>query len=209
MAEFDLGGYKERQPAPGVNRTNFSIRTPPQGISFGRFGGNTPLFNVTGDYGKSTAEVTPGAMGIPQEVIDRFRLQNQEQKSTSYNVGIRTMFPDGVVPDFMDKVLRPKSVNASFGRSESEFRDVRGDTFASSDRRRGIGAQGQVLRGMFGNNAPTVTGQYFEPNRSDRSFSGSVDIPMGRGDVSLYGSRRMNEGRPNDTSFGVRGKFSF
>ena len=53
MAEFDLGGYKERQPAPGVNTTNF--------------------------------------------------------------VGIRTMFPDGVVPDFMDKVLRP----------ESEFRSDR------------------------------------------------------------------------------------
>jgi len=209
MAEFDLGGYKERQPAPGVNTTNFSIRTPPQGISFGRFGGNTPLFNVTGDYDRSTAEVTPQAMGIPQEAIEHFRLKNQEQKSTSYNVGISAMFPDGVVPDFMDRVLRPKSVNARFGRSKSEFRDVRGDTVTNSDRRRGIGGQWQVLRAMFGDNAPTAGVQYFEPNRSDRSFSGSVDIPMGRGDVSLYGSRSMNKGRPNDTSFGVRGKFSF
>lgn len=93
MAEFDLGGYKERQPAPGVNTTNF--------------------------------------------------------------VGIRTMFPDGVVPDFMDKVLRP----------ESEFR---------SDRSRGIGAQGQVLRSMFGNNAARAALR--KRAEEDRLFRKSIEF---------------------------------
>jgi len=203
---LQLGGYSANRQG-GAETSKFYLRTPDRGIPLG------DSVSVTGNYDRSTAEVTPQAMGIPQEAIEYFRLKNQEQKSTRYNVGIRAMFPDGVVPDFIDRVLRPESANVSFGQSESEFQNVVGDTFTDSDRRRGIGAQGQILRGMFGDNAPTVTGQYFEPNRSDRSFSGSVDIPMGNvlsgGNVSLYGSRGINEGRPNDTTFGVQGKVNF
>ena len=203
---LQLGGYSANRQG-GAETSKFYLRTPDRGIPLG------DSVSVTGNYDRSTAEVTPQAMGIPQEAIEYFRLKYQEQKSTSYNVGIRAMFPDGVVPDFMDKVLRPKSANVNYGRSESTFQNVLGNTFTNSDRSRGIGAQGQILRGMFGDNAPTVTGQYFEPNRSDKSFSGSVDIPMGNvlsgGNVSLYGSQNINEERPKDTSFGVRGKFNF
>lgn len=198
---MSLGGYSANQPAIGVNTTNFNVRTPDQGISFGRFGGDTPILNATGNYGASTTEVTPGALGIPQEAIDYFRLENQKQKSTSYNIGIRSMFPDGVVPDFIDRVLRPKSVNASFGQSESTFQNVQGDTFTNSDRRRGIGGQGQVLRAMFGNNAPTVGVQYFEPNKYDKQISGNVNIPVGEGNLDLSAKREMNEGRDNSGSF--------
>ena len=121
------------------------------------------------------------------------------------------MFPDGVVPDFMDRILRPNSANVSYGKSESTFQNVQGGTFTNSDRSRGIGGQGQVLRGMFGNSAPTVRVQYTEPSKKDKSYSGSMNIPipMGRGNVSLYGSRGINEGRPNDTTFGVQGKVNF
>jgi hypothetical protein len=200
-----LGSFKAYEGAPGVTGSNFNVRTPDGGISLG------DALTLTGNYGRSTEEVTPESMGIPQEVINRFRLQNQEQKSTSYNVGIRAMFPDGVVPDFMDKILRPNSANVSYGQSESTFQNVQGGTFTNSDRSRGIGGQGQVLRGMFGNSAPTVRVQYTEPNKNDKSYSGSMNIPipMGRGNVSLYGSRGINEGRPNDTTFGVQGKVNF
>ena len=209
---MDLGGYRKNNSSEGVGTTNLSFRTPPQGVSFGRFGGDTPLFNVRGDVNRDASEVTPQSMGIPPEIVDRFRLQNQQQKSNTYNVGISAnlsaMFPNGV-PGFIGKVLRPESANVSFGQSESEFKNVAGDTFTSSNRSRGIGGQGRVLLGMFGNNAPTVGVQYFEPNKSDRSYSGSINIPMDRGNVSLYGSRSRNEGRPNDTTFGVRGKINF
>jgi len=198
---MSLGGYSANQPAIGVNTTNFNVRTPDQGISFGRFGGDTPILNATGNYGASTTEVTPGALGIPQEAIDYFRLENQKQKSTSYNIGIRSMFPDGVVPDFIDRVLRPKSVNASFGQSESTFQNVQGDTFTNSDRRRGIGGQGQVLRAMFENNAPTVGVQYFEPNKYDKQISGNVNIPVGEGNLDLSAKKYINEGRDNSESF--------
>ena len=198
-----LASFKASEGAPGVTGSNFNFRTPDGGIPLG------DALTLTGNYGRSTEEVTPGAMGIPQEVIDRFRLQNQKQKSTSYNVGIRAMFPDGVVPDFMDRILRPKSANVSYGQSGSTFQNVQGDTFTNSDRGRGIGGQGQVLRGMFGNSAPTVRVQYTEPNKNDKSYSGSMNIPMGRGNLSLYGSRGINEGRPNDTTFGVQGKVNF
>lgn len=193
-----LGGYGENQPAPGVDTSNFFIRTPPQGIPLG------DVAVLSGDFGRSTSEVSPGALGIPQEAIDYFRLQNQKQEQSSFNVGIKALFPDGVVPDFMDKVLRPKSASVSYGRSEFSSRNVDGSAFEASDRRRGIGGQGQILRGMFADNAPTVGVQYNEPNKFDRSWSGSVNIPMDRGNVSLYGSRGINEGRPNDTAFGAR-----
>tara|TARA_R110000824_G_C14999480_1_gene656067 strand:- start:49 stop:774 length:726 start_codon:yes stop_codon:yes gene_type:complete len=196
-----LGGYGENQPAPGVNTTNFSVRTPDQGISFGRFGGETPLLNFTGNYGASTTEVTPGSMGIPQEAIDYFRYQNQKKEQSSFNVGIKALFPDGVVPAFMDRVLRPKSASVSYGRSESSFRNIVGDTSTNSDRRRGIGGQGQVLRGMFEDNAPTFGVQYFEPNKFDREVSGNVSVPLGEGNLNLSLKKYINEGRDNENSF--------
>ena len=198
---MSLGGYSANQPAIGVNTTNFNVRTPDQGISFGRFGGDTPILNATGNYGASTTEVTPGALGIPQEAIDYFRLENQKQKSTSYNIGIRSMFPDGVVPDFIDRVLRPKSVNASFGQSESTFQNVQGDTFTNSDRSRGIGGQGQILRGMFRNDAPIVGFQYDEPNKFDKQISGNVNFPVGKGNIDLSAVKYINENRDNSESF--------
>ena len=105
-------------------------------------------------------------------------------------------------------MLLPKSANVNYGQRKSTFQNVQGDTFTNSDRRRGIGGQGQILRGMFGKNAPTVGVQFDETNNSNR-FSGSMNIPMDRGNVSLYGSRGINEGGPNDTTVGIRGKISF
>ena len=212
---MQLGGYSANQ-RPSADTSNFYLRTPEQGFSLrtspATFGeGNQPAtgsspspeerLNFTGNYGRSTSEVTPQAKGIPQEAIDYFRLKNQEEKSTSYNVGIRAMFPDGVVPDFIDRVLRPKSANASFGQSESTFQNVQGDTFTDSDRRRGIGGQGQILRGMFGDNAPTVGGQYFEPNKFDKQISGNVNIPVRKGNLNLSAAKFINEGRGNSESY--------
>ena len=212
---MQLGGYSANQ-RPSVDTSNFYLRTPEQGFSLrtspATFGeGNQPAtgsspspeerLNFTGNYGRSTSEVTPQAKGIPQEAIDYFRLKNQEEKSTSYNVGIRAMFPDGVVPDFIDRVLRPKSANASFGQSESTFQNVQGDTFTNSDRRRGIGGQGQILRGMFRDNAPTVGGQYFEPNKFDKQISGNVNIPVRKGNLNLSAAKLINEGRGNSESY--------
>ena len=211
-----LGGSSTNQPRLGVDTSNFYLRTPEQGFSLRTspatfVEGKQPStgssrlpeerLNLTGNYGRSTSEVTPEALSIPQETIDRFRFQNQEKKSTSYNVGIRAMFPDGVVPDFMDRVLRPKSANVSFGQTESESRYVQGDTSTSSDRSRGIGGQGQVLRAMFGDNAPTVGFQYYEPKKFDKQISGNVNIPVGKGNLDFSAARNINEGRDNSESF--------
>ena len=197
---LQLGGYSANRQG-GAETSKFYLRTPEQGIDFGSFGGDKNLLNLTGNYGSSTSEVTPEALGIPQEAIDYFRLKNQEEKSTSYNVGIRAMFPDGVVPDFMDKVLRPKSANASFGQSESTFQNVQGDTFTNSDRSRGIGGQGQILRGMFRNDAPIVGFQYDEPNKFDKQISGNVNFPVGKGNIDLSAVKYINENRDNSESF--------
>jgi len=213
---MQLGGYSANQ-RPSADTSNFYLRTPEQGFSLrtspATFGeGNQPAtgsspspeerLNFTGNYGRSTSEVTPQAMGIPQEAIDYFRLKNQEEKSTSYNVGIRAMFPDGVVPDFIDRVLRPKSANASFGQSEYEKQNTQGHIVdRRSDRRRGIGGQGQVLRSMFENDAPTVGVQYYEPNKFDRQISGNVNVPVGEGNLDLSAAKYINEGRDNSESY--------
>mgnify|MGYP003676753505 FL=1 len=191
-----LASFKASEGAPGVTGSNFNFRTPDGGISLG------DALTLTGNYGRSTEEVTPGDMGIPQEVIDRFRLQNQKQKSTSYNVGIRAMFPDGVVPDFMDRILRPNSANVSYGQSDFEKRNTQGDIAESnSNITRGIGGQGQILRGMFGENAPTVGVQYLEPNRNDKNISANMNFSLGDGIINLEAARAINEGRDNQNSF--------
>jgi|TARA_R110001599_G_scaffold107367_2_gene269599 hypothetical protein len=192
-------GSEEDQPVPvpefGVNRTNFNIGTLPQGISGG------PYLNLTGNYNRSTVEKTPESMGIPQEAIDHFRLKNEEQKSSSYNVAVRAMFPDGMVPDFIDRVLRPKSVNVNYGQFNSTTETMTGDKFEASNISRGIGGQGQVLRGMFGENAPTVGLQFDQPNRYDKRFSGNMNIPVGDGSITLEAAREINKMRDNATSF--------
>jgi len=197
MAEQRLGGYQSNQSVPGVDASQFSVRTPEGGIPVG------DAFRLSGDYGQSSVEVTPQAMGIPQEAIDFFRLQNQRQESKAYNVGITAFFPPGAVPEFMENVLRPTQARASFGQTRQSFSDITGREQATSDRRRGIGGQAVLFGG------PTVDVQYEEPNKFDRRFEGSVAIPMERGILSLYGSRALNQGRPDDSSVGVRGKFSF
>tara|TARA_R110002124_G_scaffold71656_1_gene191819 strand:- start:290 stop:883 length:594 start_codon:yes stop_codon:yes gene_type:complete len=197
MAEQNLGGYQRDQSVPGVDARRFSVRTPQEGIPVG------DILRLSGDYGQSSVEVTPQAMGIPQEAIDFFRLQNQQQKYKSYNVGITAFFPPGAVPEFMENVLRPTQARASFGQTRQSFSDITGREQAMSDRRRGIGGQAVLFGG------PTVDVQYEEPNKFDRRFEGSVGVPTERGIVSLYGSRALNEGRPSESSVGVRGKFSF
>ena len=191
-----LASFKASEGAPGVTGSNFNFRTPDGGIPLG------DALTLTGNYGRFTEEVTPESMGIPQEVIDRFRLQNQKQKSTSYNLGILAMFPDGVVPDFMDRILRPNSANVSYGQSDFEKRNTQGDIVESnSNITRGIGGQGQILRGMFGENAPTVGVQYLEPNRNDKNISANMNFSLGDGIINLEAARAINEGRDNQNSF--------
>ena len=173
------------------------MRTPQEGLPVG------DLLRLSGDYGQSSVEVTPQAMGIPQEAIDFFRLQNQKSKTKSYNVGITAFFPPDAVPEFMENVLRPTQARASFGQTRQSFRNIFGQDRSMSDRRRGIGGQAVLFDG------PTVDVEYQEPNKFDRMFKGSVAFPMERGILSLYGSRALNEGRPDESSVGVRGKFSF
>ena len=197
MAEQYLGGYQRRQPVPGVDVRQFSVRTPKGGIPVG------DVLRLSGDYGQSSVEVTPQARGFSQEDIDFFRLQNQQQKSKAYNVGIAAFFPPDAVPEFMLNVLRPTQARASFGRTQTYKRDVGGQEQFGSDRRRGIGGQAVLFGG------PTVDVQYEEPNKFDRKFEGSVGVPMERGILSLYGSRALNKGRPDESKVGIRGKFSF
>jgi len=107
----------------------------------------------------------------------------------------------------MEKVLRPQSVNVRYGQSEQNVTNPYGQEFEKSDRMRGIGGQAQILRGMFGEKAPSVGVRYMEPNLRDQVLSGSIGVPVARGNVELYGSRNINEDRPNEGIIGLRGKF--
>ena len=191
MAEQYLGGYQRDQSVPGVDARRFSVRTPQEGLPVG------DLLRLSGDYGQSSVEVTPQAMGIPQEAIDFFRLQNQKSKSKSYNVGITAFFPPDAVPEFMENVLRPTQARASFGQTRQSFRNIFGQDQSMSDRRRGIGGQAVLFDG------PTVDVQYEEPNKFDRRFEGSIKgIPIQDALLNLEASRQLNEGRPDRTSYG-------
>jgi hypothetical protein len=193
-----LGSYKRNEPIPGVDVRQFSVRTPQKGIpiSAGIFGGKGDLLRLFGDYGQSSVETTPQAMGISQEAIDFFRLQNQQQKSKSYNVGITAFFPPGAVPEFMENVLRPTQARAGFGRTQTYRRGVSGQEQFGSDRRRGIGGQAVLFGG------PTVDVQYEEPSKFDRRFEGSIKgIPIQDALLNLEASRELNEGRPDRTSY--------
>ncbi len=196
----NLGGYRTSDQ-DGVRESQFRIRTPEEGLSVG------PV-TFSGDYFSGSSERTPEALGMPSEFV-RFMsergtpVQNLEIDETSYNVGIAAHLPGKVLPKFMEDVLRPKRVNVSYGRSRQEVTTPFGESIVDTNRRRGIGGQAVLFGG------PTVDVQYEEPNKFDRRFEGSVAVPMERGILSLYGSRALNEGRPDETSVGVRGKFSF
>lgn len=204
---INLVNLEKRQLPAGGSTRNFSIRTPPQGVPLGAVrlpSGEYVRGQLTGDYGRSTSEIPPQALGIPQQVIDHFRLKNQERTSTSYNIGIAAYLPRGMLPAFMARVLDPKSANVSYGKSSQEIQNVTGQRSNQSDIRRGIGGTAEFLRGIWGNQAPTVGVQYNEQNGSDKVYRGNVGIPMERGSLNLYATRR-----PDETRFGVRGGFSF
>ena len=201
-----LGSYSSFN-RDGVSGSQFNIRTPSGGYPIGPDG--APLARIEGGYRRQDRLVTPEALGIPQETIRQWQLGNLEQESSTWNLGIAAYLPDGVLPDFMDGVLRPKSVNVRYGRSSSETRTPSGESVGGGDRILGIGGQAQVLRRMFGNNAPTVEVDYGEPNLRDRVISAGLDFPVLGGDIGIHGERRLNEDRPDEGYFGVRGRFNF
>ena len=180
----------------GTKESNFNIRTPSGGLPVG------PL-NFSGNYFLGSSERTPEALGMPSEFV-RFMqekgtpVENLEIDESSYNVGIAAYLPGKVLPEFMEKVLRPEKVNFSYGQSKQEVTTPFKESIVNTNRQRGIGGQGQILRGMFGNNAPKASFQYFEPNRSDRIVSGSVEAPVGPGILSLSGRRSLNEEQPDN-----------
>jgi len=202
----NLGGYRTSDQ-DGVRESQFRIRTPEEGLSVG------PV-TFSGDYFSGSSERTPEALGMPSEFV-RFMsergtpVQNLEIDETSYNVGIAAHLPGGVLPKFMEDVLRPKRVNVSYGQSRQEVTTPFGESIVDTNRRRGIGGQGEILRGMFEDNAPTVNFQYSEPNLSDRNFSGFVEAPVGPGILSLSGQRSLNEGRPDESSARIGYRINF
>ena len=180
----------------GTKESNFNIRTPSGGLPVG------PL-NFSGNYFLGSSERTPEALGMPSEFV-RFMqekgtpVENLEIDESSYNVGIAAHLPGKVLPEFMEKVLRPEKFNFCYGQSKQEVTTPFKESIVNTNRQRGIGGQGQILRGMFGNNAPKASFQYFEPNRSDRIVSGSVETPVGPGILSLSGQKSFNEERPDN-----------
>ena len=181
---LSLGGFTRRQLPAGGREEIFSIRTPPQGV---RLSKDSPV-KLTGDF--------------VRKALEMLRIKDKQQ---SYNVGIAATMPGGMLPGFMDRVLRPKSVNVTFGKSSREIQDEMGrPLFDQSSRRRGIGLTAEVLRAMFRDNAPTAGVQYDEQNGSDKAkaYAASLNIPMGRGVFSLFGRKS-----PGKTLFGARGRF--
>ena len=181
---LSLGGLIERQLPAGGREESFSIRTPPQGVRLSK----EPPVKLTGDF--------------VRKALEMLRIKDKQQ---SYNVGIAATMPGGMLPGFMDRVLRPKSVNVTYGESSREIQDEKGrPLFDQSGRRRGIGLTAKVLRAVFGDKAPTAGVQYDEQNGSDKAkaYAASLDIPMGGGVFSLFGRRN-----PGETSFGARGRF--
>ena len=145
--------------------------------------------NLSGQYARQERESTPQAVGMPEEFVQFMRergspLAEQEEKFSTWNVGISAQLPGGVLPPFMEKVLRPESFNAKYGRSQFEATNPFGQRFTGSDRTRAIGGQGRVLEGLFGENAPSVGFQYEEPNRQESIISGNVTIPFQEGGIA-------------------------
>ena len=180
MAE-QIGSYG-RLDKDGVSGSRFNIRTPSEGLQIG------PV-NLSGQYARQERKSTPQALGMPEEFVQFMRergssLAEQEEKFSTWNVGISAQLPGGVLPPFMEKVLRPESFNAKYGRSQFEATNPFGQRFEGSDRERAIGGQGRVLEGLFGENAPSVGLQYEEPNRQESIISGNVTIPFQQGGIA-------------------------
>jgi len=194
MAER-IGGFSSLNQ-DGTKESRFDIRTPGEGLPVG------PL-TFSGNYFSGSTERTPEALGMPSEFI-RFMqergtpVENLEIDESSYNVGIAAHLPGKVLPKFMERVLRPEKVNVSYGQSKQEVTTPFKESIVNTNILRGIGGEGQILRGMFGDNAPRAGFQYFEPNRSDRMVSGSVEAPVGPGILSLSGQRSFNEEQPDN-----------
>ena len=218
VTQQPLGGWSVSDKG-GVSGSRFNIQTPKEGLDVGRIlnaATDAPNkyktgLNLSGGYGSQTQSVTPEALGMPEDYLRFMRergtpVQNREDESSTWNIGIAAQLPGGIVPTFMKEVLDKPSINAQYGRSERSVTDPYGNESEQSDRMRGIGGQARILRGMFGKNAPTIRGQYMEPNRRDKQFDGSIGVPVAGGNVELYGSRDINEGRPNEGEFGIRGK---
>ena len=178
----------------GGTEKKFTAETPSNGIPLG------DALTLGGRYNSSTVERTPESMGIPQEVIDHFRLQNESREESGYNVSLRATFPGHMFPEWMGRVLRPQSANVNYGQDKSTLQTVTGDNHEASNISRGIGGHGQVLRAMFGEKAPTVGLQYYEPNRYDKRVSGNMNIPVGDGSITLEAAREINNMRDNATS---------
>ena len=205
MAER-IGGFSSLNQ-DGTKESRFDIRTPRGGLPVGPF-------TFSGDYFSGSSERTPEALGMPSEFI-RFMqergtpVENLEIDQSSYNVGIAAHLPGKVLPKFMERVLRPEKVNVSYGQSKQEITTPFKESIVNTNILRGIGGEGQILRGMFGDNAPRARFQYFEPNRSDRTVSGSVEAPFGPGILSLSGQRSLNEGRPDESSARIGYRINF
>tara|TARA_R110000744_G_scaffold6208_1_gene21781 strand:+ start:237 stop:917 length:681 start_codon:yes stop_codon:yes gene_type:complete len=216
-----LGGWSVSDQE-GVSRSRFNMQTPKEGLDVGRIlnaATDAPNkyktgLNLSGGYESQTQSVTPEALGMSEDYL-RFMqergtpVQNREDESSTWNIGIAAQLPGGIIPTFMKEVLDRPSINAQYGRSERSVTDPYGNELEHSDRMRGIGGQARILSGMFDKNAPTIRGQYMEQNLRDQVLSGSIGFPVAGGNVELYGSRAVNEGRPNEGIIGLRGKIPF
>ena len=194
MAER-IGGFSSLNQ-DGTKESRFDIRTPGEGLPVG------PL-TFSGNYFSGSSERTPEALGMPSEFIKFMQergtpVENLKIDESSYNVGIAAHLPRKVLPKFMERVLRPEKVNVSYGQSKQEVTTPFKENIVNTNILRGIGGEGQILRGMFEDNAPRARFQYFEPNRSDRMISGSVEAPVGPGILSFSGQRLFNEKQPDN-----------
>ena len=180
-------------PFHGIQLPGAGFRRPPEkGLSVGYSSGSSERPPV-GMHPKFVQFMAERGTPVPNFKIDE----------TSYNVGIAAHLPGGVLPKFMEGVLRPKQVNASYSRSRQAVTTPPGKSSDNTNRGREIGGQGQILRHMFGNYAPTVSLQYSEPNLYDRNFSGSVEVPVGSGIFSVSGRKSLNEGRRDESAWRI------
>ena len=176
----------------GVSESIFSISTPSKGVRIG------PV-TLSGRYQTQQQSVTPEALGYSED---------QQQKGSSYNVGIASQLPGGILPPFMESVLRPESGRISYGRSKGKVTTPFGQSFSQDEIMRGIGGQGRVLTGLFGDNAPVARMDYQEHGPDSYDLSGGLSVPLEWGDLEGYVERKrrpsLEEGRKDFDEAGVR-----
>ena len=190
----------------GVSGSRFSIRTP---------SGGTPICPVTlsGAYQTQQQSVTPEALGFHPDFMQFLQergisLEDLRQKGSSYNVGIASQLPGGILPPFMESVLRPESGRISYGRRKEKVTTPFGQSFSQDEIMRGIGGKGRVLTGLFGDNAPVARMDYQEHGPDSYDLSGGLSVPLEWGDVEGYVERKrrpsLKEGRKDSDEAGVR-----